>query len=90
MNKFLLLKMYLRRGDRSLVRQLFYQLSGKPPETIKVPEEGGYLRTHVVSMKSHLGDKFAVTDAEGVGEVYKGLPVLSLSDLRRVGELCHE
>jgi len=38
-------------------------------------------------MKAHSGDEFAVTDAD-IGESYKGVPVFSSSDLRKVGELC--
>lgn len=89
MNKFLLLKMYLRRGDKTLVRQVVYQLSGQHPKLTEVPGGSTFLVNHVVQMKAHSGDKFAVTDAE-VGESYKGLPVFSSSDLRRLGELCHE
>ena len=87
MNKCILLKMYLRRSDRTLVSQLVYQLSGQRPKGFVVAGDSAFLRTHVVRMKAHSGDEFAVTDAE-IGELYKGVPVFSSNDLRKVGELC--
>ena len=91
MNKILLLKMYLRRGDKALVRQVVYQLSGRRPVGFIVEEApGGILKDHVVGLKSNNGDEFVITDSSEIGESYNGRPVLSSKDLHRIGELCYE
>jgi hypothetical protein len=89
MNKVMLLKIHLRRGDRTLVRQLVYQILGHELRVNRpCPEGSPFLEKHVVCMKARSGDMFAVTNAS-VGDVYKGLPVLSLRELKSLIELYH-
>jgi len=85
-NKCLLLKMYLRRGDHTLVRQVIFQLSGQKPKGFVFEGTSEFLQTHVVRMKAHNGDQFVVSDA-GIGEFYQGVPIFTSDDLRKIGEL---